>query len=184
MIVRGFIKTSAWDIVTWTRSTSDHTVTIAGGAPGYGGIDGSFSVTSGNETDPIHRSWPPHTDPDLPTNAARQIEGESADPTVLAANLPQNQTVFLSYYKVKRRPWFWQKKIEAAAGPHSLPPSPPGDAGGMFEIETESQDEVCPPPRSVRIAHSYLSAVERSIGRRLYVYFQCEFPSVIWYGLM
>ncbi|KAI0743075.1 hypothetical protein C8Q80DRAFT_1273631 [Daedaleopsis nitida] len=40
-------------------------------------------------------------------------------------SLPENQCIFVHYYKMKRRrPWSFKGPIKAAAGPHNLPPRP------------------------------------------------------------
>ena len=67
---------------------------------------------------------------------------------------PPNQTLFVHYYKMKRR-WVWPFKgpMRAAGGPHQLPPGPdnpgtdaPVPAEGEYEFVPEQEldtDQVC-----------------------------------------
>lgn len=153
VIVRGFIKTIAWDAFAWTQNTNTRTIEVIGGAPGYGSLGGYHAVAFMKETGPEHRSWPPQQSAQtvrggssVDLSPSTSAEGSrSGSQTLLvspsqehvSAEYSRNQMVFLSYYKIKRRAFFWLR-LQAAAGYHELPPSPPGASGdGAVYVGTE-----------------------------------------------
>ena len=65
----------------------------------------------------------------------------------------RDQTLFIHYYKMKRRLWLFQAPMEAAAGPHELPPGPDDDGemrGTQASDDSGSRDfeEATIPPGS------------------------------------
>lgn len=154
IIVRGFVKSSAWDAFAWCQSSASRDVRVSIGAPGHGaaGIVHSASIVSTSA--PERRSFPPRgntlesplTKPQFPTSVSYDLEvsddSQSGDPIRYHhPELQFEQTVFLSYYRAKRR--LFVKKVSANAGYYNLPPrSPDSDIGGGAEILTEMQRAV------------------------------------------
>ena len=145
MFVFGVVTTSEWMVLAIKGPTMK-----SKGASVYAGdittvTNGRVSVTLSGRT--------------LPSRYYRYGPTHRQESTVIAASdrtqdpLPQesNQCLFIHYYKMKRRfLWLLREPMQAAAGPHQLPPG--DNAGGgapmvpvPYEFEPESeQHEVSP----------------------------------------
>lgn len=138
VIVRGFVKTTSWDAITWIQSSDSYGAGASAGVPGRigGGIFHSAARTSFMA--PEHRSFPSRNLEDIREGLNLRLR----DPP--QGDYPREQTVFLSYYYIKRRKWFPPlPKLEANAGYHNLPspPEPDSDIGSDAQILTETQGE-------------------------------------------
>lgn len=120
IVVRGWIKASAWAVAAWCDKSTEHQVTLSGS----GGIaQAGFSFTSSDES---NNSVEKRTGPDPPGDAITESGG----------SLPKDQTIFMSYYKIVDRFFFFS--IKAKAGSHNLPRGDGGDSGNdPFYIDNE-----------------------------------------------
>ena len=76
------------------------------------------------------------------TASAPATTYDPADPATEVYNPERDQCIFIHYYKMKSR-ILWRTAVEAAAGPHELPPcgDDAGASGAGAAVFTESQHE-------------------------------------------
>lgn len=134
ILVRGWIKTAGWAVAVMMAESKSHELTVSGGMEGIATANMGFSF-SDVALSGTHRRTGPHRNPDPPLPPA--ITQESEDPPQVASStVLYDQCVFLSYYKVKRRPLLGPKLIQAGARPQDLPgPEPPGSASQIRTAE-------------------------------------------------
>lgn len=171
ILVRGTVKTTAWALAAYLENGNHtHEVVFDGQAPfASAGFKWSTSRQSSakfecrlgpNDDISLRRIHPGRLsiasgkaaagsyEDELPEILVQQQRGR--DVSIDADNL-DNQCVFLGYYRIKYR-IFKFKKIDAAAGPHELPPAEDPDlASAVVTVDSESDIEVVPAPSKVRI---------------------------------
>ena len=167
IFVKGFVKTSAWSVAAYQSGVrSAHTMALTGTVGAVGDIGFEFTVDSsqgyifdtrfgpeGREVQAIPPS-PQFPRPSLSSEKGKSRETLREDD--LATNLsediptpafPRDQSVFVSYYKIKHR--IWWKKIVARAGPHELPRGPDEDSSMAVLSDSDTQIEAVPLPQEV-----------------------------------
>ncbi len=172
VFIKGFVKTSAWSVAAYRSGVrSTQTMALTGTVGGVGEAGFEFNIDSsegyifdtrygpeGREAQtPLLRSHSPR-----PSIAS----GEGKSPEILqedslsaitsqeniAMNFPRDQSVFVSYYKIKHRIW-WMRKIVANAGPHELPRGPDEDQPTAVLAEFDMSVEEVPARHGVRYTH-------------------------------
>ena len=161
LMVRGFVKTSAWAVAAFNDSGNHlHSVDFSGQVGPF--ADAGFHLSSSQKKQALfeHRVGPVRRAPRSPSPSARSHRSSSSvsstsshgrigsdllevDPAVelWRGDVPQrDQTVFLGYYKVKRRR-FRSLKIKAAGEPQDGPSSEDD-----HEPESDLSIELHPPP--------------------------------------
>lgn len=202
IFVRGTIKTSAWTVAAvYENKERSHQVSLqaqAGSLAEAGfHLSSSFASLSSIE----HRSGPrrtrdgllirgstPYISLDTPIADVEKMLMASTD--TLVPGRKKDQTVFLSYFKVKPRRLWLGKKVVAHAGYHELPP---GDDPShspdvtIVDQDEEVQVEIHPPTSQVcttstcRLDGADESpAVTVGCGRGpgLYLSGECSTPSI------
>ncbi|KAI0686423.1 hypothetical protein BC835DRAFT_1288098 [Cytidiella melzeri] len=140
ILVKGFVKTSAWAVAAYksgVRSTQAMSLTGTVGGVGEAGFEFRVDSSEGYMFDT--RYGPEGRD-------AKALQSSRHVPTVF----PRDQSVFLSYYKIKQRMWW--KKIVAHAGPHVLPRGPNEEQNTAVMTDMEGSIEEVPGRQLVRIA--------------------------------
>lgn len=147
IMVRGTVKTSAWAVAAY-RDSGNHTHNVAFSGQVGPVADAGFQLTSSSTVQSSfeHRAGPT-PNAARPTSLKPVASGTSSNhgkyelpelevaATLSREEVPdnaRNQTVFLGFYKVKRR-YFLPKKIVANAGSDELPPAEdPAQSSGML----------------------------------------------------
>ena len=130
VLVRGWVKTSDWDVVTWIKANRSQKLTVAAGFRDYLQGGASVSRSVGFSSGVHHRFGPPKLQGVSPgSGGVMDVHQDLLD----GCNPPRDQCVFVSYFKVKKR-LLLPRKIEAAAGIYKppgndRPESPPYDIG-------------------------------------------------------
>ena len=123
LFVSGFIKTGNWAEAAFRNRGSNGELSISGGFLPLASVSGEFSASMSRCDSPalFYRSGP--------ARSGQEGTEENAD-----------QCIFLHYYKMKRS-LLWPD-IRAAAGPHTLPPSPEGscDDGVLNTMQIDLDD--------------------------------------------
>lgn len=129
IMVRGTVKASEWTVAAFTDETRHQSLQLeAQGGLGSAGISVSLSDASSSTVE--HRSGrskpPPITD---------QMG------TAMDSQMPMNQCVFLSRYKMRYRKWPWKNRKIRASGQRDDEPSSDSDSEDDTSTEGDSEDE-------------------------------------------
>lgn len=100
VLVRGWVKTSGWALTAWSSDTRAKRFEINGNAADVAGLGLAFKFEDSIECPPEHRAGPLSTEP-------HRVDGRSP---------ARDQTVFMSYYKMKSRDRFWERVVSFGAG--------------------------------------------------------------------
>ena len=140
-MVRGWIKASAWAVAAWCDRSIDHEITLSGsGGIAQAGL--TFAIADETTTTVQQRIGPPER------QGALQIRDNATN-----LNLPRDQCIFMSYFKVVDR-MFWFT-IKAKAGDNNLQPGGDEDNGAdpvQVDIEGVEVDEVSTEPYRPRFS--------------------------------
>ncbi|KAI0753977.1 WD40-repeat-containing domain protein [Daedaleopsis nitida] len=146
MFISGTTKTTQWFTTVFSGRSKGESGSISLGASGIGSL--SFSLS--NEHQAISGSRCNFGPDDVDRSAAGRY-GELVREGV--SPLKPTQNIFVNYYKMKRRIWRYHP-MQAAAGPHELPPGDDRVEDGSSallasgdDVESSGFEEV--PPRSV-----------------------------------
>ena len=134
MFVSGTVKTSRWAVAAFHGDFRRKQGSVTGELGSVASLDFSVAISNVRLDSPYYRVGPP--------SLLRKQRGglllEDGEDTGNAVS--HDQTIFLHYYKMKRR-LFIRAPIQAAAGDHELPDLPPGSAGeGVADIYVGSAD--------------------------------------------
>ena len=126
--VSGTVKTTKWACSAWSGSYKNKQGSVKVDVPNMA----SLNITVQIEDNQLpSRFWNagPIVDP-LQSTAAAQITGGQEEHTATTPpSADRNQCIFINYFTAKKR-LFFKSYIEAAAGPHQLPPGGPDPEGG------------------------------------------------------
>ncbi|KAI0770870.1 WD40-repeat-containing domain protein [Irpex lacteus] len=169
VFIKGFVKTSAWSVAAYRSGVrSTQTMALTGTVGGVGEAGFEFNIDSsegyifdtrygpeGREAQtPLLRSHSPRPSIASGKGKSPEILQEDSLSAItsqenIAMNFPRDQSVFVSYYKIKHRIW-WMRKIVANAGPHELPRGPDEDQPTAVLAEFDMSVEEVPARRGVR----------------------------------
>ncbi|KAI0092686.1 hypothetical protein BDY19DRAFT_925585 [Irpex rosettiformis] len=163
IFVKGFVKTSAWSVAAYRGNPhSEQMISLSGSFGGIGSIGFDFDAKSSEGYLFDSRYGPGGRDIQTPTHFPRpslssekgkgreQLHEDNlataSSPDVTTPSNPSDQSVFVSYYKVKQRIW-WMKRIVANAGPHELPRGPHEDSAMAVLSDSDELIEEVPAPQ-------------------------------------
>ncbi|KAI1795614.1 hypothetical protein LXA43DRAFT_881508 [Ganoderma leucocontextum] len=167
--VSGTIKTTKWALAAFHGEYRRKEGSITADFGSLMGIDISVSISDEMLSSSYYRTGPAR-EPG-PSSAALVPSGE---PVLSAPQERCDQCIFLHYYKMKRRLGWKPTPIQAAGGPHELPPPDPDDGDDALPasydndegapICDEAFDKVCSPAcyRLLRLMHTPGSRSTRS----------------------
>ena len=152
IFVCGTLKTTEWVVAAFQGNIyKDKEGSVSAQFDSVGSVGLSVHIADQRLPASHYRAGPPR-----PAATARE-EGRllgSSDTTLAAAPPDRSQCLFIHYYKMKRRLFLWKRPMQAAAGPHNLPPGPDNTgqdditaSGGPSAYEFESEpfrDDVRP----------------------------------------
>lgn len=149
IVVRGFVKTSAWDAFAWSQYSTSQSISASASVGGYAGAGASHGSAVASSMTPERRSFParsneeefPLTAPQLGSITGSTLKARDDSRSGEQRDNYFEQTVFLSYYYIRRR-WFFIRTVVANAGYHDLPPTQPDPGmGSDVHISTERQED-------------------------------------------
>ena len=126
IMVRGFVKTSAWAVAAFPDGgSSQREVAFSGTAGPFADAGFHFAKQQQRQVAFEHRVGPSRgksRPPSVASGKARATDFPMPDIGSSAGgeSAERDQTVFLGYFKILRRK-FWRKKIKAAGGYDTLP---------------------------------------------------------------
>ncbi|GJE85152.1 WD40 repeat domain-containing protein [Phanerochaete sordida] len=124
--VRGWLKTTAdWTVTAFVSSGAKWKIGAHAGV-GVGGSAGLDYAQATMRTGPVVSRWGHKF---LPQTSA--VDDQKVD-----------QCIFIKYYAVKPRGWFLPPKLEAGAGPASLPDRPGEDADQTVLVSDDDSNEL------------------------------------------
>lgn len=145
VLVRGWVKTTEWAVAAFLHGGSEQELSFQAEAGSFAKAKFSVAVSQNHSSSVLHRSGP--------RRAATCDEGEVSPP-------PQDQCVFLSYFKLKRSPLFkLRMKIVAAAEPKDdrqhTPPADgePHDELGEGSLISSSEFDVHADPENAPVSY-------------------------------
>ncbi|KAF7797953.1 hypothetical protein EIP86_009160 [Pleurotus ostreatoroseus] len=142
VLVRGWVKTSEWAVAAFKSKGRASGATISASFTPALSAGFEFKVSERQSMMAASNRGP------------KGVRSSPTTPNSSDANLstaPQDQCIFLRYYKIRYRR-FLSTKIVAAAGPSQLPDAPPEDQGpgvtasDTIQFDTEARE---PPERAV-----------------------------------
>lgn len=141
ILVRGWVKTSEWAVAAFKSDTRSYGGSISASFNAVPSAGFEFKVSKKDSMMCASNSGP------KPTQSSSMLNSSTSTPSTL----PQNQCIFLQYYKIKYRRFWLPSKIQAAAGPSQLPDAPPEDqspgvpASEVVDVGTEVNEPQDPP---------------------------------------
>ncbi|KAI0641267.1 WD40 repeat-like protein [Trametes meyenii] len=126
--VHGVVKTSRWVCAAFQGSRSNKDVSLNAQIPNIGSLKMSMSFNKEDAPQVDYNYGPP-------TSKISEPNKPECEPT--EATRKQDQCIFFNYYKAKKRLWLGPKVMEAAAGPHELPPGDREGESSNDPISTE-----------------------------------------------
>jgi hypothetical protein len=169
VFVKGFVKTSAWYLAAYKSNTSrmhDMALTTNLGGVAEAGVefrvlnceDYLFNKRFGPSGRDIASPLLPPPSPQPSFSLDKGKGRATADNSEIApvseglkpTPFPRDQSVFVSYYKLKNS-FFRLRKIVANAGPHELPPSPDRDETTAVVV-SDSEESIEEVPGRQRVS--------------------------------
>ncbi|KAI0350491.1 hypothetical protein OH77DRAFT_1071100 [Trametes cingulata] len=124
--VHGWVKTSRWACGAYQGNCRNREGSLQAQILNVGNIDVSISFSSESAARTEYNFGPTTSDDRLSGSVSRlSISSASAEGSGSqeSAEPKRDQCIFINYFKAKRRLFRWGREIiEAAAGPHQLPP--------------------------------------------------------------
>ncbi|KAI0673289.1 WD40-repeat-containing domain protein [Trametes maxima] len=131
--VHGVVKTSRWACGAFQGSSRNKEVSVNAQVLSLGNLSVSISINS-EDAARVDYNYGPFRSHGTHVPSIT----ESIEPREVEAAPKQDQCVFFNYFKAKRRLWLGLKVIEAAAGPHELPPDYRGGASPSDPISVDN----------------------------------------------
>lgn len=140
--VSGTTKTTKWAVAAFHGEYRRKEGSITADFGALAGIDISVSISDEMLPSSYYRTGPARE----PAPGSLVPANSNKNEPVLSASTPQercDQCIFLHYYKMKRRLGWKPTPIQAAGGPHELPP--PNPDGGDDMVPASDDDAECAP---------------------------------------
>ncbi|KAI0650995.1 hypothetical protein C8Q79DRAFT_996596 [Trametes meyenii] len=131
--VHGVVKTSRWACGAFQGSCRNKEVSVNAQVLSLRNLSVSIAISSDDAARVDYNYGPVRLYETHKPPITRSVEKGAAE-----APLKQDQCVFFNYFKAKRRLWLGLKVIEAAAGPHELPPDDQGGASPSDSVFVEN----------------------------------------------
>ncbi|KAI0759247.1 WD40-repeat-containing domain protein [Trametes elegans] len=139
--VHGVIKTTRWAAGAFHGNCKNKEGSVDINAVGAGGLAFSMAFNTEEATRREYNYGPTQPRVSFDTTSSHAIEAGTSESqaAVPSSPLPRcNQCIFINYYKAKRRWLFGMRHMEAAAGPHELPPGDRDNPGGNAPVTAGS----------------------------------------------
>ena len=138
--VSGTVKTTKWACSAWSGSYKNKQGSVKVEVPNMASLNITVQIED-NQLPSTFWNAGPIVDPRQSPAAALITGGQEERPATTPLPADRNQCIFINYFTAKKR-LFFKSYIEAAAGPHQLPPGgPEPERGEVLAGETGSGDE-------------------------------------------
>ncbi|OBZ65404.1 Vegetative incompatibility protein HET-E-1 [Grifola frondosa] len=142
IFVNGCVKSAEWAVAAFIERGREGELYFSGEFGPMASAGFSLSMKNSTSARVEHRMGPPQSEHRSTLPGVSEIEETPRDGDVRGKAVDVSkfdQCVFLEYYKMKKRIWFY-RVIKAAAGPHELPSQPDDSDPGSPELMVEEDD--------------------------------------------
>lgn len=144
LFVSGTIKTSRWAVATFYGDYREKQGAVTGKLGSLAAVEFSLAISDMRLDSSYYRVGPPKSRQRVAPSDKSIADGPNSESNHVEAADKHDRCIFLHYYKMKRRRMLRGRgPIQAAAGPHDLPPdSDDDDSSTQLSTDKDYSEEI------------------------------------------